>query len=77
MAQREERKWEALWSYRANPPIVGEGASRMAVPFPSFLAELGLGDEEVAGPKPPEITDDEMKRMMAAGKMGLDWRGLR
>ncbi len=49
----------------------------MAVPFPSFLAELGLGDEEVAGPKPPEITDDEMKRMMAAGKMGLDWRGLR
>lgn len=71
-AIRAERRWEALWSYRANPPTVGEGATRTVVPLSTFLDQIGLGDDVTRqGPKPPEVSDDEMRRMMAAGKMGL------
>lgn len=64
-ARREERKWEALWSYRANAPM---GDRETVLSFDTFLAQLGLADG--AEPEPTEITDEEIKRLMKAGRMG-------
>ena len=66
---REDRKWEALWSYRANPPMEGEGKNKTVVPFAAFLARLKLeADDEVIA---PEISDEEIEAMFKQGKMGL------
>ena len=67
-AEREERRWEALWSYRANPPIVQAGRGTQVVDFQTFLAQLGL-DEDKA--EPPEISDEEIERIMKRGRMRL------
>lgn len=68
-AGRDERKWEALWSYRASPPTVGKGDRRTVVPFDTFLAQLGLKEEEKA--IAPEISDEEIEGLFKRGKMGL------
>ena len=68
-AERDERKWEALWSYRTNPPVEGEGKMRRVVPFDTFLARLGLQEKkEVAA---PEISDKEIEGLFKRGKMKL------
>jgi hypothetical protein len=64
-ARREERKWEALWSYRANAPMADR---ETVLAFDTFLAQLGLADG--SKPEPTEITDEEIKRLMKAGRMG-------
>jgi hypothetical protein len=68
-ARKEERKWEALWSYRANPPTVGDGEMRSMVPLDSFLGMLGLVDV-VKPAELPEITDEEIEDLMRRGRMG-------
>jgi len=63
-AEREERKWEALWSYRANPPAIkGE-----VIPFDTFLEQLGLEKKEA---EPPAISDEEVERLFKRGKVKL------
>jgi len=64
-ARHEERKWEALWSYRANVPTEGEGKQRRVVTFKNFLAQLGLADKVKR--EPETITDAEMERLEKAG----------
>lgn len=64
-AVREGRRWEALWSYRANPPTVGEGENQTVVPFRSFLAQLGL--EEEVEEKGRTLTDEDIKRAFSHG----------
>ena len=64
-AERDERKWEALWSYRANPPAI-EGH---VVPFAVFLAQLGLQEDETANA--PEVSDEEIEALFKKGKIGL------
>jgi len=68
-AEKDERKWEALWSYRANPPVEGEGKMRRAVPFDAFLSQLGLQEERKVAA--PEISDEEIEGLFKQGKMGL------
>ena len=63
-ARKDERKWEALWSYRANPPTqYGD-----VVPFDAYLGTLGLGEAVKA--QALEVTDEEIERLMKAGRMG-------
>jgi len=63
--RKEERRWEALWSYRMAPPTVGEGKNREVIPFKNWLAQLGLGDEvEESG---RTLTDEDIKRAFAKG----------
>ena len=64
-AKRDERRWDALWSYRASPPTVGEGTSLEVVPFNNWLAQLGLGDEEERPGR--TLTDEDIKRAFAKG----------
>lgn len=64
-AVQEERRWDALWSYRASPPTVGEGKSRTVVPFRNWLAQLGLGEE--VEEKGRTLTDEDIKRAFSRG----------
>jgi hypothetical protein len=64
--RKEERKWEALWSARSNPPVDGGGDP---VGFEMFLAQLGLVTE-VKRVELPEITDEEIEQLMKRGRMG-------
>lgn len=68
-AEKEERRWDAMWNYRTQPPTTGDGSSRQAVPFTDFLAQLGLGDPVEI--ELPEVTDEEIERLFKSGKMGL------
>ena len=63
-ANKEERRWDALWSYRANPPM----ADRDVLGFDVFMAQLGLSEEKPS--EATEITDEEIERLMKAGRMG-------
>ena len=63
-AECDERKWEALWSYRANPPAI-EGH---VIPFDAFLAQLGLKEEEASA---PQVSDEEIEALFKKGKIGL------
>jgi len=63
-AGKEERRWEALWSYRANPPT----EYGTPIPIDSFMGQLGLSVPKE--PEPVAITDDEIDRLMKAGRMG-------
>jgi hypothetical protein len=63
-ARKEERRWEAMWSYRANPPMVDHNV----LGFDVFMAQLGLA--EMPEPNVTEITDEEIERLMKAGRMG-------
>lgn len=64
-AVREERRWDALWSYNANPPMVGEGKNRTVVPFRNWLAQLGLGEE--IEEKARTLSDADIKRAFSRG----------
>jgi len=68
-ARKDERIWEAFWSWRAHPPTVGEGSNRSVVEFSTFLAQLGLGEQVEA--ELPEISDEEIKVLFEQGRMGL------
>ena len=68
-AEKEERRWEAMWSYRAQPPTTGQGKARQSVPFSQFLAQLGLSEPvEVLA---TEVSDEEIDRLFKQGRMGL------
>jgi hypothetical protein len=67
-ARKEERRWEAMWSYRANPPMVEFNGHKVVVELNAFMAQLGLA--EATEPNVPEITDEEIERLMRAGRMG-------
>lgn len=64
-ARLDERRWEALWSYRANVPTVGEGKDRQVVPFNNWVAQLGLGDE--VEEKGRTLSDEDIKRAFSKG----------
>ncbi|MCJ7763032.1 hypothetical protein MUP38_06225, partial [Candidatus Bathyarchaeota archaeon] len=59
-ARKDERRWDALWSYRANPPTVGEGKCRQVIPFNNWAAQLGLGIE--VEEKERTLSDEDIKR---------------
>jgi hypothetical protein len=67
-AVKRDRWWEALWSYRENAPMTGTGEWASVIPFDVFLGQLGLGEPKAA--EVPEITDEEIERLMKAGRMG-------
>ena len=50
---------------------MGEGTNRQAVPFKSWLAQIGLGEAEddVIENEIPEITDEEIERALKMGRM--------
>jgi len=57
-----------LWSYRANPPEIKNGASMEVLPFDIFLAQLGLdGEKEPL----PTVSDKEIEELFAKGKIEL------
>ena len=61
----EEKQLEAYWSWRAHPPIVGEGENRTVVPFKNWLASIGLGME--VEEKRFSLTDEDIKRAFSRG----------
>lgn len=61
----EEKQLEAFWSWRANPPIVGEGDTRTVIPFPNWLASIGLGKE--VEEKRFSLTDEDIKKAFSRG----------
>lgn len=58
---------EALWSYRANVPTVGEGTNRQAIPFKNWFAQL-TGQPIEIEEELPEISDKEIEFLMKAGR---------
>ena len=64
-ANRDERRWDALWSYRASPPTVGEGKDRQVIPFENWAAQLGLGIE--VEEKGMTLTEEDIKKAFAKG----------
>ena len=68
-ANRDERRWEAMWSYRAQPPARGSGKNRTVISFNEFLVSLGMA--EAVEPEVPEISDEEIEQLMAMGRVGL------
>ena len=67
-ALEDEYRREALWSYRANTPMVGEGKSRRPMPFDEFWQRMtGVQVDE----KLPEISDEEIEALMKHGRIGL------
>ena len=62
--EKKERKWEAFWSYRANPPTI----NGKVIPFDTFLEQLGI---EKTKAEPPAISDEEVERLFKRGKVKL------
>ena len=58
---REERKWAALWSYRAHPPTV----DGQVIPFENWVAQFGLGNEVVREGR--TLSDEDIKRAFSRG----------
>jgi len=67
-ARRDEFMEDALWSYRANVPTVGEGSRREVVPFRNWFAQLTGKAIERTEPELPEISDEEIEFLMKAGR---------
>lgn len=53
-------------SWRANPPVTGEGRTRRVVPFDEFWRGL---TRPAVKEEAPEITDEEIEAAMKAGRM--------
>ena len=69
--RREEKEIlirEALWSYRANVPMAGEGKNRQAIPFKNWFAQLTGQPMEIEEPQLTEISDAEIEFLMKAGR---------
>jgi len=64
-AVKDDRRWDAIWSYRAHPPTVGEGKDRQVVPFENWAAQLGLGIE--VEEKGLTLTEEDIKKAFAKG----------
>ena len=64
-AKRDERRWDALWSYRAQPPTIGDGKDRQVIPFENWAAQLGLGIE--VEEKGMTLTEEDIKKAFAKG----------
>lgn len=67
--EERKRKWEAIWSYRANPPMEGPRDNMQCVPLSVFLAGMGLAEEKEV--EAPEISNEEFERLAKQGRMGL------
>jgi len=67
-ALEDEHRQEAFWNWRANPPMVGEGKSRRAMPFSEFWQRL---TEPREAEPIPEISDEEIEKLMKMGRIGL------
>ena len=66
--EKERLTWDAIWSYRANVPTVGEGTNRQPVPFRNWFAQLTGQPMETQEPELPEISDEEIEFLMKAGR---------
>ena len=64
-AKRDERRWDAFWSYRAQPPTIGDGKDRQVIPFENWAAQLGLGIE--VEEKGMTLTEEDIKKAFAKG----------
>jgi len=65
----EEFKREALWSYRANVPTVGDGNQRQAIPFENWFAQLSGVPAKTTDPEIPEISDAELEAMIGTHEL--------
>ena len=67
-ALEDERRDRAYWSWREQPPMVGTGEQRHAMPFDEFWDRLNGKQTET---KLPEISDEEIEALMKMGRIGL------
>jgi len=64
----EEFRLEAMWSYRANPPMTGNGDDAKVIPFDEWMDRMaGVESVEVI----PEISDEELDQLLAMGRIGM------
>jgi hypothetical protein len=65
-AALDERRWQAFWSWRANPPTVGEGKDRRVIPFGEWWDRMTGKVQEY---EPAEISDEEIEQALKMGRM--------
>lgn len=71
----DEFRREAMWSYRAKPPVVGTGERTEIVPFKNWFAQISGEKVEIEEPKLTEISDKELEFFMQAGKQEFNPTG--
>ena len=72
-AEKRELKERAFWAWHVAPPIEGRGNSRRLIPFGEWWGRLKRPVQSAA----PEISDEEVERLMKQGRVGLGPPGVK